>query len=283
MNDANFEIAEPYYYKLAPDLLCRAPQDASKSFLLRYKQGLIPTKLLPAFMHYERRRREYHTTQEVKGLTEKAKDDREIVAVGSSKSGSDGVEVRIDSIQTIGSFVDDDSASVQYFEGVIKLGCRHGAIFSYLVSLYVAMEDEEPLLKFLTTHVPSAAMAAEASQRAMLAGNFADDGPASPLDLSYALRTILATDRHFRSAIKLYMGFGMRLQAVQLALKVDPSLARELARESTDTEERKRLWLMIARYAASTGGGKDVVSNVVDVLKDCGPDILSIEDVLPFL
>ena len=94
--------------------------------------------------------------------------------------------------------------------------------------------------------------------------------------------------RHFRSAVKLYMGFGMRQQAVELALKVDPSLARELARQSDDKDETKRLWLMIARNAAANVGstsrdGKDVVARVVMVLKDCGPDILSIEDVLPFL
>jgi hypothetical protein len=43
---------------------------------------------------------------------------------------------------------------------------------------------------------------------------------------------------------------------------------------------------MIAKHAAKDGatrGGKDVVSRVVSVLKDCGPDVLSIEDVLPFL
>jgi len=82
------------------------------------------------------------------------------------------------------------------------------------------------------------------------------------------------------------MGFGMRQQAVELALKVDPSLARELAQDSVELEERKRLWLMIAKNAASDSsplGGKDVVSRVVSVLKDCGPDVLSIEDVLPFL
>jgi hypothetical protein len=82
------------------------------------------------------------------------------------------------------------------------------------------------------------------------------------------------------------MGFGMRQQAVELALKVDPVLARELARESVDTDERKRLWLMIARNAAvgaDNRGGRDVVAKVVSVLKDCGPDVLSIEDVLPFL
>lgn len=80
----------------------------------------------------------------------------------------------------------------------------------------------------------------------------------------------------------------MRQQAVELALKVDPSLARELARRSEDADETKRLWLMIARNAAADDGtaerdGRDVVARVVAVLKDCGPDVLSIEDVLPFL
>lgn len=78
----------------------------------------------------------------------------------------------------------------------------------------------------------------------------------------------------------------MRQQAVELALKVDPSLARELARQSNDKDEQKRLWLMIARNSAdnsSSRHGKDVVARVVSVLKDCGRDVLSIEDVLPFL
>ena len=63
----------------------------------------------------------------------------------------------------------------------------------------------------------------------------------SPLDKGYALRTIMRSGRHFRSAVKLYMGFGMRQQAVELALKVDPALARELARQSDDKDETKRL------------------------------------------
>jgi hypothetical protein len=65
--------------------------------------------------------------------------------------------------------------------------------------------------------------------------------------------------------------------------QVDPSLARELARQCDDKDETKRLWLMIARNAAGNGAtshdGKDVVSRVVMVLKECGPEILSIEDV----
>jgi hypothetical protein len=86
------------------------------------------------------------------------------------------------------------------------------------------MDDEEPLLKFLKTHVPAAATAAEVTKKALLmnaSGNlhrFEDGLASTPLDMSYALRTILSTGRHFRSAIRLYMGFGLRQQAVELAL-----------------------------------------------------------------
>ena len=43
---------------------------------------------------------------------------------------------------------------------------------------------------------------------------------------------------------------------------------------------------MIARNAAEegeSGDGDDAVSKVLAVLNECGPDVLSIEDVLPFL
>jgi hypothetical protein len=182
---------------------------------------------------------------------------------------------------------DDSMVSVKYLEGVIKQGCRSSSIYSYVIHLYSKLDIEEPLYKFLSAHVPSTSFVADAARKAILSGNLRSGVDLdAPLDMSYALRTVLKTGRHFRSAIKLYMGFGMRTQALELALKVDPSLARELAQGGVDLDERKRLWLMIAKNAASDGTsreGMDVVSRVVSVLKDCGPDVLSIEDVLPFL
>jgi len=299
LNEAPFELAESLYYKYASTLLARAPVLAGKSFLSRYTHGLSPARLLPSFMFYERLRRDRKRANQVaaaaKGknpfalnATEGVEESKTLesvdVTTGSRDTfGGGGVEVQI--MAQAGSFVDDPSVSIKYFEGVIKLGCRSSAIYSFLVSLYVESADEEPLYKFLSAHVPSASVASEVSRKAGL-GAFAGEEISSGLDMSYALRTVLASGRHFRSAIKLYMGFGMRQQAVELALKVDPSLARELAQDSVELEERKRLWLMIARSAASEivhGGDVDVVSKVVSVLKDCGPDVLSIEDVLPFL
>ena len=65
------------------------------------------------------------------------------------------------------------------------------------------MVDEEPLYKFLCEHVPSASATSRTAQKGR--GAYIDEGFTGPLDMSYALRTILGTGRHFRSAIKLYM------------------------------------------------------------------------------
>jgi len=288
LNEAPFEIAESLYYKHSSSLLARAPILAGKSFLSRYTHGLSPTRLLPSFMYYERLRSESNRGKQVaeaargKNPFGSSKTVESVDAKGSKDFFGGGVEVQI--FSRTGSFI-DEPVTTKYLEGVIKLGCQSSAIYSFLISLYVDMVDEEPLYKFLSEHVPSAALASEASRNAGRRA-LVNEGLSGPLDMSYALRTILGTGRHFRSAIKLYMGFGMRQQAVELALKVDPSLARELAQDSVEVEERRRLWLMIAKNAASegfSGGDVDVVSKVVSVLKDCGPDVLSIEDVLPFL
>lgn len=292
LNGAPFDLAEPLYYKYALVFLARIPEEAGESFLAKYATGLSPLKLLPSMMNYERARSERaRVRKDVEGLArnssgkEESKEALDIQVDGSTVS-SGGFELKIESdVSPVSSFVDDSSTLIKYFEGVIQQGCRSSAIFSYLLSLYIKLDDEEPLLQFLTKHVPFE-MSVATKQAMISEDNISvstDD--MGPLDLSYALRTVLSSGRHFRSAVKLYMGFGMRYQAVELCLKVDPGLARELAQESVEIEERKRLWLMIAKNAASDGSlhGRDVVARVVSVLKDCGPDVLSIEDVLPFL
>ena len=288
LNDAPFEIAEPLYYKHATALLTRAPLLAGKSFLSRYTHGLSPTRLLPSIMHYEKLRADRAVAQQISQAT--TEDSSE--GVEESKSMTNDIQVDGNNLEisllpkgnsSVGKFVNDPNVSTKYLEGVIKLGCRSSSIFSYLISLYVKLEDEEPLYKFVSAHVSAAAAISNANRKARV---HAEEVLSGPLDISYALRTVLTTGRHFRSAIKLYMGLGMRQRAVELALKVDPSLAREIAQESVELEERRRLWLMIAKNAAGETvniGRTDIVAKVVSVLRDCGPDVLSIEDVLPFL
>lgn len=278
------------------------PSAAGDSFLAKYTEGLSPLRLLPSMMNYERKRTERARLKKavdsssamkgsayVGGGAEESKSAHLDVHVGSIGS-ADAIELKLENdMHRAVSFVDDSTVLVKYLEGVIKQGCKSSAVYSYLISLYIKLDDEEPLLAFLSTHVPASSTIPEARKRALLSGEIfdfgGDDTGSGPLDMPYALRAVLETGRHFRSAVKLYMGFGMRQQAVELALKVDPALARELAQDSVELEERKRLWLMIAKNAASDGSirGRDVVSRVVAVLRNCGPDVLSIEDVLPFL
>jgi hypothetical protein len=250
---------------------------ASKSFLARFSHGLSAKKLLPAFMRYEKKRIEVKAaaTQKKSDQQKSVMNGVDSVQIARSRNEvelSIGAQGHFDQSQ---SFVDDDKASVTYFEGAITLGCRSPAVYNYLVSLYVNMDDEIPLYNFISKHIPSTSSLPGMQPK-----------QTSPLDMNYSLSTILQSGRHFRSAIKLYMGFGMRYRAVELAIKVDPVLAKELASESVERDEKKRLWLMIARNAAIEGeslGGKEVVSKVLSVLNECGPGVLSIEDVLKFL
>ena len=203
LNEAPFEIAESLYYKHSSTLLARAPTLAGKSFLSRYTHGLSPTRLLPSFMYYERLRAEKRRGKQVadayKGKksygSAKGKTRESVDAKGSRDFFGRGVEVQI--LNRAGSFV-DEPVTTKYLEGVIKLGCQSSAIYSFLISLYVEMADEEPLYKFLSEYVPKSA--SKAGRGAMVGEGFS-----GPLDMSYALRTILGTGRHFRSAIKLYM------------------------------------------------------------------------------
>jgi hypothetical protein len=193
LNDSPFEKAEPYYYKYASTFLSHAPMSAAKSFVGRFTEGLSDNKLLPAFMNYEQLR----------------------------KSNSSLSAVNSGAIAPYSTFVNDPNASISYFEGVIKLGSQSRAIFNYLTLLYASLEDEGPLFRFLSTHVPPAAslpMCTSGGVGAIILKQ-AEEERSCPLDKGYALRTILRTGRHFRSAVKLYMGFGMRQQAVELALK----------------------------------------------------------------
>jgi hypothetical protein len=276
LNDYPLEEAEPYYYKHAFTLLARVPMAAAKSFLGRYAHGLSAIKLLPSFMQYERQRTKHSEGREMNEKGQESKSNFDQIG----HSGSNGGPIELSFVGDKGifpapSFVDDSKASITYLEGAITLGCEITAIFNYLISLYAKMEDEEPLFSFLSMHL---------STTPESDGTAPKQKPS--LDLSYALRVLLKTGRHYRSVVRIYMGYGMRQRAVELAIKVDPALAKELAGECISGEEKKRLWLMIARNAAEEEEGsteQEIVSKVLAVLNECGSDVLSIEDVLPFL
>jgi len=289
LQQSHLDHSESLYYQHAATFLNRVPLMASKCFLARYNEGLSPLKLLPAFMQYERKRIDYRRATKGPQLNKQLTSEQ-IQIKGCSSLGSEeaNVEISIHNVchqdsypmQWRNSFVDEELASINYLEGVIALGCSSSAIYKYLISLYLRMDDEVPLLRFLSIHIPTATTTEEFIKMCI-----EQNGESHPLDLSHALRAVLKTGRHYRSAVRLYMGLGMRQQAVELAIKVDPTLARELAHGGKiDIDERKRLWLMIARHVASMAEDERyVVDEILTVLHDCGPEVLSIEDVLPLL
>jgi hypothetical protein len=223
LNDSPVEKVDHLYYKHALTLLSRAPMAASKSFLNRYTEGLSEKLLLPSIMQYERKRIEnkqfaaatFNANQSLAqgGVANQSSSSttdklaKRAFKIENSRTHGDGeMEIKINPTTDISSstnFVDDPGASIKYLEGVINLGSRSRAVYNYLTSLYANMSDEGPLLRFLTSHVPTASDTSSSISDHLL--KRAQEDNSTPLDLSYALRTILKTGRHFRSAVRLYM------------------------------------------------------------------------------
>ena len=217
LNDAPLEKAEHYYYKHALTLLSRAPLPASKSFLNRYSEGLSETMLLPSFMQYERKRTEHKRSGDTFGSSNRSSSISDKLArrafdIENSLTHDDGeMEIKINPTSPSGSdaapstfFVDEAAASVTYLEGVIKLGSKSRAVFNYLASLYANLQDEGPLVRFLSAHVPVHSYQSSTGVAGVMLKH-AEKETLTPLDLSYVLRTIIQTGRHMRSAVKLYM------------------------------------------------------------------------------
>jgi hypothetical protein len=249
LQNADLKKFEGVYIRNARQLFGRAGPEAAEAFLNRYSDGLDPQKVLPALVYVYR-------SICAKKLPKASKQVSANPLAETENNDEDESESDAD------SDADDDTSEqhagiLKYLEGVIKFGCQSIAIHNFLVTVYIGMEDDLPLFRYLSN---------------ITAKN-------CYIDRSFALRCILKSRRHHRSAVKLYMGMGMQKEAVSLALKVDPVLARELAKGAHGTE-KKRLWLMIAKSAA-TGTG-DAVARVIAELRESN-NSLSIEDVLPFL
>lgn len=67
-------------------------------------------------------------------------------------------------------------------------------------------------------------------------------------DRKGSLRLCVENDLH-RAAVHLYCALNLHVEAVELALKIDPLLAKQIAKSVTLEEDiRKRLWLLIAQH-----------------------------------
>ncbi|XP_067928521.1 vacuolar protein sorting-associated protein 18 homolog [Watersipora subatra] len=146
--------------------------------------------------------------------------------------------------------------AIRFLEFCIRsLKNQDQAIHNYLISLYADF-DADRLLQYLKVQ--------------------GQDAESVNYDLKYALR-LCSEKRLYKACIHIYSTMGLYSEAVNLALEVDLSLAKENAHKPSDDEERKKLWLDIARHVVEK---QQNIDDAMKVLKEC--DLLKIEDILPF-
>eukprot|EP00730_Choanoeca_flexa_P003094 TRINITY_DN11287_c0_g1_i1.p1 TRINITY_DN11287_c0_g1~~TRINITY_DN11287_c0_g1_i1.p1 ORF type:complete len:1045 (+),score=297.12 TRINITY_DN11287_c0_g1_i1:107-3241(+) len=141
-----------------------------------------------------------------------------------------------------------------------KATAKDTAINNYLISLYVTLEDERPLLKFLK-----------------------DNRGGKHFDREYALR-LSHEHNKIRACVEIYSSMRMFEEAVVMALKIDMDLAVEqvetldaLSFSSEHANELKRkLWLKIAQHVIEQ---EHNIVKAMQVLEQS--QVLKIEDILP--
>eukprot|EP00043_Microstomoeca_roanoka_P000693 m.28561 g.28561 ORF g.28561 m.28561 type:complete len:1009 (-) comp10459_c0_seq1:65-3091(-) len=133
------------------------------------------------------------------------------------------------------------------------------AIHNYLITLYVTLDDEKPLMDFISQQL---------------------QGEPS-FDRKYALRLCLES-RKMEACVAIYSSMGLFEEAVVMALQVDLDMAIEQATiaknhiDFIDRSREKQLWLRIANHVITVQ--KDI-PRAMELLKH---SILKIEDILPF-
>lgn len=162
--------------------------------------------------------------------------------------------------------LDEKNHAIRFLENAIAKGCTNPAVHNYLVSLLAKAPDEKPLL------------------------NFIDKNKNNPIyDYKYALR-LCHQQGKARACVGIYNAMGLYQEAVKLALEIDATgrlakkvvtraVGSDLGADGIDEEERKKLWLMIAKHVIVTENGKDI-SKAMSILKEC--DLLRLEDILPY-
>jgi len=143
--------------------------------------------------------------------------------------------------------------AIRYLQYCIKrLNNTDEAIHNYLLTLYAQQGDQESLLKFLHEYHEI-------------------------IDKKYALRLCTKHNQH-QACVHIYSYMKEYEEAVDLALKIkDIELAKINADKPDEEEERKKLWLRIARHVVEE---ERDIKKAMDFLSSS--DLLKIEDILPF-
>ncbi|KAF0974468.1 hypothetical protein FDP41_006500 [Naegleria fowleri] len=144
---------------------------------------------------------------------------------------------------------------IRYLEWCIrKQENEDPAIHNLLLTLYADLEDDEKLLTFLDT-----------------------EGENNYYDPKYALR-VCSQKKKIEACVRLYSSMQLFDDAVDLALENDHiELARECADKPEDDENKKKLWLKIAKHVINHNTG---VKQAIEFLSYT--DKIKLEDILPY-
>lgn len=146
---------------------------------------------------------------------------------------------------------------LRYLEYCVdKLETSDEVLHNFLISVY-ALEAPEKLLPYFKLQ--------------------GDDSQSVHYDVKFALRECMSVGED-KACVHILTTMGLYQEAVELALKLDTSLAKATAnRPKYDQDLRKKLWLMIAAHVVQE---EQDVSRAMEVLKEC--NLIKIEDILPF-
>ncbi|CAF1189824.1 unnamed protein product [Rotaria sordida] len=148
-------------------------------------------------------------------------------------------------------------AVLDFLKFCLTRGCIDKSIHNYLLSEYVKF-DPSQIMPYLR--------------------NQKEDPHIITYDPRYALRLCIDHDLKEESVF-LYRLLNMHEEAVDTALQVNVKLAKECASTVPSSDERaKNLWLKIASSVVTQGHD---LNEVMEILEDCGNDLLKIEDILP--
>lgn len=149
--------------------------------------------------------------------------------------------------------------TIRYLEHCIKtLGSNSRVIYNHLFELYARHRDEETLIEFLESQVSP-----DGSKQCRL-----------DIQLSLRLCTELKLDK---ACVALYSSMGLYDEALDLAIRFDIELAKQIANRAESEEHQKRLWLTISEKVLTANSDIQIATRL---LKECR--LLKIEDILPF-
>ena len=280
---------EDYFYKFSPILMQHLPKETVNT--LTQKRFLDSGKLIPALMRYISHQQAsmnntgslppitlnstFHTLTNNLNITtalssnnsmlssytkkKSPEDDDEDALTESLDEDDDNAKItqKLNENQQFSSLLTNDQQNhvIRYLEWCIKKQENEDpAIHNLLLTLYADLDDDEKLLTFLDT-----------------------EGENNFYDPKYALR-VCSQKKKIEACVRLYSAMQLFDDAVDLALENDDiDLARECADKPDDDENRKKLWLKIAKHVINHNTG---VKQAIEFLSYT--DKIKLEDILPY-